>query len=53
MLSLDDISADELKADLMLNFDIYGLGNQRTIQEYFKFTGIDVSQKKVSKSFCT
>jgi hypothetical protein len=53
MLSLDDISADELKADLMLNFDIYGLGNERTIQEYFKFTGIDVSQKKVSKSFCT
>lgn len=46
MLSLDDINIEELKDDLMLNFDMYDIGSERTIQEYFEFTGINIPEKK-------
>lgn len=34
------------------NMDVYGLGKERSLQDYFKFTGIDVENDKVNKSFC-
>jgi hypothetical protein len=30
----------------------YGLGKERSLEEYYKFAGIDLANKKVSKNFC-
>lgn len=30
----------------------YGLGNKRTLEEYYKFAGIDLEKKTVNKDFC-
>ena len=34
------------------NIDKYGLGKVRNIQDYFKFAGIDIANKKVYTNFC-
>lgn len=34
------------------NLEVYGLGNARTLAEYFDFAGIDLKTKKVTKDFC-
>lgn len=34
------------------NLDKYGLGSDRTIEEYYDFAGIDINNKTVSKDFC-
>lgn len=30
----------------------YGLGNQRTLEQYYEFAGIDIKNKTVNKDFC-
>jgi hypothetical protein len=30
----------------------YGIGNIRSLQEYYKFAGIDIKNKKINKNFC-
>jgi [Skp1-protein]-hydroxyproline N-acetylglucosaminyltransferase len=34
------------------NIDKYGLGKDRTLQDYFDFAGIDIATKKVYTNFC-
>lgn len=34
------------------NIDKYGLGSKRTLQEFLEFAGIDIENKKITKSFC-
>ena len=45
------IGLSELSYDL-INYK-YGIGNKRTLQEYYNFAGIDLINKKVNKNFCT
>lgn len=33
-------------------YDKYGLGNEKTLQEYYEFAGIDLPQRKIYKNFC-
>jgi hypothetical protein len=37
---------------IMNNFDKYGLGNVRTLQDYYDFAKIDIENKKVHSNFC-
>lgn len=37
---------------LKFNLDKYGLGNRRTLEDYYNFAGIDIVNKKVYKNFC-
>ena len=30
----------------------YGLGDQRTLEQYYEFAGIDIKNKTVNKDFC-
>jgi hypothetical protein len=31
---------------------VYGLGKERTLQEFYEYTGIDIHKKTVHKDFC-
>lgn len=42
----------DVEGYLKFNLDKYGLGKSRTLEDYFKFAGIDVENKKVYKNFC-
>lgn len=44
--------ATEISHDLQKNLHVYGLGTQRTLQQYYEFAGIDVENEQVSKNFC-
>jgi len=37
---------------LMQNMDKYGLGSERTLEDYYSFAEINVGNKKVYKNFC-
>lgn len=37
---------------LQFNLDKYGLGNVRSLEDYYNFAGIDIVNKKVYKNFC-
>lgn len=37
---------------LQFNLDKYGLGNARTLEDYYNFAGIDMKNKRVYKNFC-
>lgn len=37
---------------LVKNEERYGLGKERTIEEYYAYAGINLKDKKVNKSFC-
>jgi len=42
----------KLTPEMKVNLDKYGLGKVRTLQDYYKFAGIDVKNKKVTTNFC-
>ena len=50
ILKLDDET--KIAPYLAQNLDIYGLGKERTLSDYFNFAGIDLKEKKVNKDFC-
>jgi hypothetical protein len=35
-----------------MNIDKYGLGTERSLEDYYNFAGIDKENKKVEKNFC-
>ena len=41
-----------LTPEVKLNLDKYGLGNVRTLKDYYKFAGIDTDKKIVTTNFC-
>ena len=41
----------ESKSKELINYK-YGLGNKRTLQQYYDFAGIDIKNKKINKNFC-
>ena len=42
----------ELPNELKNNLDKYGLGKTRSLDDYYKFAGIDIKNKTVHKNFC-
>ena len=42
----------ELPNELKNNLDKYGLGKNRTLEDYYKFAGIDLATKTVHTNFC-
>jgi UDP-GlcNAc:polypeptide alpha-N-acetylglucosaminyltransferase len=43
---------DTIPSNVTENIDKYGLGKERTIEQYFQFTGINPQSKNVEKDFC-
>lgn len=43
---------DSLKDEVKLNLDKYGLGTTRSLQDFLKYTGIDIDKKIVTTNFC-
>ncbi len=41
-----------VKNYLLKNIDKYGIGNTRTIQDYYEYTGITLNSKTVDRNFC-
>ena len=50
MLKID--STHKLSDNIKYNMDKYGLGKERTLDEYYTFAGIDLKNKRVYKNFC-
>lgn len=44
---------DDLPKHLNDNIDEYGLGKVRSLQDFLEYAGIDVSNKTVTKNFCS
>ena len=42
----------KIKDNLKKNLHKYGLGTQRSLQDYYDFAGIDINKKIVKKNFC-
>lgn len=51
LLNLDN-KMNKIPKHLERNLEIYGLGKERSLADYFKFAGIDVAEKKVTRNFC-
>jgi hypothetical protein len=45
-------STHELPTHIKYNVNKYGLGNERTLKEYYEFAGIVLKDKRVYKNFC-
>uniref|UniRef100_A0A6C0DPI7 Glycosyltransferase n=1 Tax=viral metagenome TaxID=1070528 RepID=A0A6C0DPI7_9ZZZZ len=41
-----------LPGNIKYNLDKYGLGKERTLEDYYAFAGIDLKNKRVYKNFC-
>lgn len=50
MIGLDSIHT--LPKNIKYNIKKYGLGKERTLEEYYEFAGIDLKKKRVYKNFC-
>ena len=50
MINLE--STHNLPNHIKYNMDKYGLGKERTLQDYYDFAGIDIKNKRVYKNFC-
>jgi hypothetical protein len=48
----DDPQNPNVPEHLKENIDKYGLGNKRTLEEFYSFAGIDTKGKKIYKNFC-
>jgi [Skp1-protein]-hydroxyproline N-acetylglucosaminyltransferase len=46
------IDKKDVPEKLQKELDRYGLGKIRSIEDYYKFAGIDVNNKKINKNFC-
>jgi len=42
----------KLSPSMKINLDKYGLGQERSLDDFYNFAGIDVENKKVTKNFC-
>ena len=47
-----DKNDDKLTSEIKINLDKYGIGKVRSLQDYYKYAGIDVVKKEVTTNFC-
>lgn len=52
LIKLKNENWDELPENYRQNIEKYGLGNIRTLSDYYNFAGIDIINKKVNRNFC-
>ena len=52
MLELDTVNTFELPDNITMNITKYGIGNVRSLKEFYDFIGADIANKKVVKNFC-
>jgi hypothetical protein len=52
ILGLQDGQSKPIPEHVKDNIDQYGLGNKRTLKEFFDFAGIDPKNKTIYKNFC-
>ena len=50
LLELED--ANTMSPGMAKNLNVYGLGKERTLQQYFEFVGIDKEKKTINYDFC-
>jgi hypothetical protein len=50
LLELEDSKA--MSPLMAKNLEVYGLGKERTLQQYFEFAGIDKNTKNINFDFC-
>lgn len=50
-LDLED-GKDRLPEYIKQNLELYGLGNKRSLDEYYSFIGLDKSTRTINKDFC-
>jgi hypothetical protein len=49
---LQENQKNNIDKHIINNIDKYGLGKVRTLEEYYNFAGIDITNKKVYTNFC-
>jgi [Skp1-protein]-hydroxyproline N-acetylglucosaminyltransferase len=49
---IEEKEKDNLDKHIGNNLDKYGLGTVRSLEDYYRFTGIDIVNKKVYTNFC-
>jgi len=45
-------SNENIPNELNFKLDVYGLGNKRTLNQFYDFIGYDMQKKKCNKDFC-
>jgi [Skp1-protein]-hydroxyproline N-acetylglucosaminyltransferase len=50
--NLIGLSNEPIPESVNKQLEIYGLGKSRSLQDYYKFAGIDINNKKVTSNFC-
>lgn len=52
IIGIDDENWNSLPNKYNRNLNLYGLGKEKTLQEYYDFAGIHLKEKQVVKNFC-
>jgi [Skp1-protein]-hydroxyproline N-acetylglucosaminyltransferase len=52
MLKMPNSKLEDVPEELKENINKYGLGDKRSIKDYWEFTGIDLENNIVTKDFC-
>lgn len=52
LIGLEPANWGELPHKYSVQLDLYGLGKEKTLRQYYDFAGIDVKNKTVVKNFC-
>jgi hypothetical protein len=52
LIGLDYVKS-ELTDKILKDISVYGLGKERSLSDYYNYTGIDIKNLKVSKNFCS
>jgi [Skp1-protein]-hydroxyproline N-acetylglucosaminyltransferase len=47
------LSNENIPENINYKLDIYGLGNKRSLNDFYRFVGFDFTHKKVSGNFCS
>lgn len=52
MMKMPDANYDIIPDELKGNMDRYGMGKTRSVEDFWKFAGIDLVNKKITRDFC-
>lgn len=52
LMGIQETTSPSIPPHVMDNIERYGMGKERTLEDYYTFSGIDIQNKKVTKDFC-
>lgn len=52
LLKLDKIDKSNINKHVSKNLDIYGLGKERTLEQYYEYIGLNLNNKTIDIDFC-